>query len=81
MSDEELAQHRHASRPLLALACAVEFALVVDFIVFEAIRSAPGDYNATDIAWGCRLVLVAALTGILIAMAGTPRRRFGSLSA
>lgn len=69
------------SRPLLTLACIVEFALIVDFIVFEAIRRAPGNYNAADIAWGCWFVMVAALAGLLIVGAGTPRRRFGSLSA
>lgn len=58
----------------------VAFALIVDFLVFEAIRRAPGDYDAADTAWGCWFVLVAALAGLLIAGAGTPRRRFGSVS-
>ena len=53
----------------------VGFALVADFIVFEAIRCAPGDYDAADLAWGCALVVVASLAGLLLSVAGAIRGR------
>lgn len=61
-------------RALLACAAIVEFAVIADFLVFEAVRRAPGDYRAVDIAWGCWFVAVAALAGFVVAVAGAPRR-------
>ncbi len=55
------------SRRLFVLACVAEFAVVADFITFEALRRAPGQsYNPGDVGWGCWLILATVALGIVI---------------
>ena len=51
-------------RILLSAAATIQLLLVADFVIMQAIRSAPGDYTAADIPAGCWTVLASALVAL-----------------
>jgi hypothetical protein len=63
------------NRLLVITAAVAELITIVDFTIMEAIRRAPGNYGAANIAPGCLMVLAASVAGILIAAASRQTRK------
>jgi hypothetical protein len=62
-------------RAVLGFVATVQLLLVADFLVLQAIRSAPGDYTAADIPAGCWTVLASALAALVACLSSRPPSR------
>jgi hypothetical protein len=64
--------------PLLCVAI-LQAAIVVCFIIVEAVKRAPQDFTAADIAPGCWLVFAGAFAAIIAAVPRRPRDGSGGI--
>lgn len=66
-------------RPPLLCVAILQAAIVVCFVTAEAVKRAPQDYTAADIAPGCWFVFAGAFAAIIAAVLGQARHGSGGI--